>query len=41
MWDILNALFWFAMGMVSLAGVYHRADEIAGRFDERNLHDGY
>ena len=41
MWDILNDLFWFAMGLLSLAGVFARAGDIASRFDKGTMHDGH
>jgi len=40
MWDMLSAVFWFGLGMLSLAGVLARAGAIAGRLNEGNMRDG-
>jgi hypothetical protein len=37
---MLNDIFWFALGMLALAGVLARSADIAGRLDEGDLHDG-
>lgn len=40
MWDMINAMFWFGLGMVCLASIYVRSNAIADRFDEGKFHNG-